>query len=136
MGGAVLGQEGLHFEAFQRKGHMSGDFGGEHKFMSEALEVNAQNLLSRKNFNKAKNYILLSVSNKKNSNNLPCLFIYKYNYLGNLYSMAVWYYQLRFFIMVARCTEESLDLTAPIRWLLLPLQVPEHIYQMAANVIF
>lgn len=46
--GAVLGQEGLHLEAFQREGHMSADFGGEHKFMSEALEVNAQNLLGRR----------------------------------------------------------------------------------------
>lgn len=60
LGGAVLGQERLHFEAFQREGHMSGDFGGEHKFMSEALEVNAQNLLGRKNFNKAKNNFALS----------------------------------------------------------------------------
>lgn len=41
---AVFGQKGLQVQAVQWEGDVGADFGGEHQLMSEALQVNAQDL--------------------------------------------------------------------------------------------
>lgn len=44
LGGAVFGQERLQVQAFEGEWHMGAYLGGEHQFVSEALQVNTQDL--------------------------------------------------------------------------------------------
>ena len=41
---AVLAQEGLQVQPVQGEGHVGADLGGEHQLVSEALQVDAQDL--------------------------------------------------------------------------------------------
>lgn len=47
LGGAVFGQERLQVQALEREGHMGAYLGGEHQFVSEALQVDTQDLERR-----------------------------------------------------------------------------------------
>lgn len=47
LGGAVFGQKGLQVQALKREGDVGAYLGGEHQFVSEALQVDTQDLEQR-----------------------------------------------------------------------------------------
>lgn len=50
LGSAVFGQERLQVQTLEREGDMGAYLGGEHQFMSKALQVNTQDLEQRNIF--------------------------------------------------------------------------------------
>lgn len=61
LGRAVFGQERLQVQAFEREGDVGAYLGGEHQFMSEALQVDAKDLKKRN----TKRSVILEISKEK-----------------------------------------------------------------------